>query len=54
MIVSGDIRRDKPYDKETLELLLPDGISSADFNFVSIWCDAFPLTFAYAELTIVP
>ncbi len=54
VVISGDLRRDQPYAMETLELSLPDGVSPADFNFVAIWCDAFPLTFAYAELSGIP
>ncbi len=54
IIVSPDLRRDHPYDKETLEFALPEGVTSEDFEFVAIWCDAFPLTFAYAELITLP
>lgn len=53
-VISPDLRRDQPYNGETLEFSLPEGVTGDDFDYVAIWCDAFPLTFAYAELLTIP
>lgn len=53
LVISGDLRREEPYAGETLEFSLPDGASSRDYRFVEIWCDAEPVTFAYADLRVV-
>ncbi|HZN60033.1 MAG TPA: DM13 domain-containing protein [Planctomycetota bacterium] len=54
IVISPDLRRDQPYLDETLEFPLPDGVTSSDFDYVEIWCDALPLTFGYATLVHLP
>jgi len=50
VVISGDLLRDQPYTAETLTYSIPDGVSDDQFDYVSIWCDYFPLTYATARL----
>jgi hypothetical protein len=49
-VISPDLLRDHPYFDETLEYPIPAEATNDTFKFVSIWCDDFPLTYAYAQL----
>lgn len=53
-VISKDLRRDTPYESETLEFPLPPGVESDDFDFVVIWCDAEPTPYGYARLGAAP
>jgi hypothetical protein len=52
--ISPDLARGHPYLDETLVYPIPEDATDEDFQFVAIFCDALPLTYAYARLTDGP
>lgn len=50
VVLGGDLLRDHPYVNETMTLPIPAGVDEAEYKFVNIWCDYFPLTYAVARL----
>lgn len=49
-VVSGDLLREEPYVNESFTIELPQALTSEWYDHVEVWCDYFPLTYAYARL----